>query len=447
MSIYIPETNEIYFAKTKEYFKEVLSSYSNGNYRSAVVMLYSTVIGDILLKLKELKDMYNDAAAIRILKEIEDEQKESKSKSTWEKDLLEKIRDKTNLIDSKVYSDLSFLYADRCFSAHPAVNEDFELYTPNQETVIAHIKNALQGVLIKPPIFIKNVIDMLTNELKEKKDIYLNNKEELDVYLKNKYYSHMNDSMKIKVFRTLWRFCFRNTDNEDCKNNRKINRLALHILANTCLGIITTEIKNKPEDFTVAIDNDCLGQLTVFLSSNSSIYSLLSQDVKLSLEKFIDDNGHAKWGAWFRFTTLKKHIDYLKKKSYTLKKSNKDVEYMYGYYVKNGKKEFVLDFFVYYYINSYNFSDADERYNLAIQPYLKEFTFTQIHELIKGIDGNRQVFDRNAAYRTNTEIIKSREIDEFQGFNFEQYSNFKFDTSVLTTEQTQESVDDFILPF
>ena len=40
MSIYIPETNEIYFAKTKEYFNEVLSSYSNGNYRSAVVMLY-----------------------------------------------------------------------------------------------------------------------------------------------------------------------------------------------------------------------------------------------------------------------------------------------------------------------------------------------------------------------------------------------------------------------
>lgn len=172
MSIYIPETNEIYFSKTKEYFNEVLSSYANGNYRSAVVMLYSTVICDILLKLKELKDMYNDSTANSILKEIERTKKESTSKSSWEKELLEKVRDKTNLIDSKVFSDLSHLYDDRCFSAHPAVNEDFELYTPNQETVIAHIKNILNGVLIKPPIFIKSVINMLTDDLKDKSAIY-----------------------------------------------------------------------------------------------------------------------------------------------------------------------------------------------------------------------------------------------------------------------------------
>ena len=41
MSIYFPESEEIYFKKTREYFKEVVSSYSNENYRSAIVMLYS----------------------------------------------------------------------------------------------------------------------------------------------------------------------------------------------------------------------------------------------------------------------------------------------------------------------------------------------------------------------------------------------------------------------
>ena len=38
---YLPEIDEIYFSKTKEYFEEVISSYSIGNYRSATVMLYS----------------------------------------------------------------------------------------------------------------------------------------------------------------------------------------------------------------------------------------------------------------------------------------------------------------------------------------------------------------------------------------------------------------------
>lgn len=50
--IYLPEADEIYFANTRDYFKEVISSYGSGNYRSATVMLYSVVICDILLKLQ-----------------------------------------------------------------------------------------------------------------------------------------------------------------------------------------------------------------------------------------------------------------------------------------------------------------------------------------------------------------------------------------------------------
>lgn len=149
--IYLPEADDIYFPKTREYFKEVISSYSNGNYRSATVMLYSVAICDILLKLKELRDMYNDATATSILKEIAQEQKESKSKSSWEKTLLEKVRDKTKLIDLKTFSDLQHLFDDRNFSAHPATNEDFELYSPSQETVIAYIRIVLIEILIKPP--------------------------------------------------------------------------------------------------------------------------------------------------------------------------------------------------------------------------------------------------------------------------------------------------------
>ncbi len=57
--VYLPDSEDIYFAKTKEYFSEVISNYASGNYRSAVVMLYSVAICDLLFKLKELCDMYN----------------------------------------------------------------------------------------------------------------------------------------------------------------------------------------------------------------------------------------------------------------------------------------------------------------------------------------------------------------------------------------------------
>lgn len=49
--------------ETQEYFKEVLISYQNGSYRSAMVMLYSVVISDILYKLKDMVSIFNDEKA------------------------------------------------------------------------------------------------------------------------------------------------------------------------------------------------------------------------------------------------------------------------------------------------------------------------------------------------------------------------------------------------
>lgn len=60
---------------TAEYFAEVLSCYYSGNMRSAVVMLYSTVICDLIYKLEELCEIYGDEGAKNILDNIEKQQK------------------------------------------------------------------------------------------------------------------------------------------------------------------------------------------------------------------------------------------------------------------------------------------------------------------------------------------------------------------------------------
>ena len=161
--VYIPEADDIYFSKTKEYFNEVLSNYANGNYRSAVVMLYSVAICDLLFKLQELVDMYNDSVAGDILREVEKcrNSNDNKSKSRWEKEFVDSVYRKTELLDLESYTNLNHLYDHRNFSAHPALNDRYELISPSKETTIALIKNVLEEILIKPSIFVKNVTDML----------------------------------------------------------------------------------------------------------------------------------------------------------------------------------------------------------------------------------------------------------------------------------------------
>ena len=51
MKLYLMNAGDIYFPQIKNYFREIVSSYDNGNYRSAIVMLYSTIVCDLLLKL------------------------------------------------------------------------------------------------------------------------------------------------------------------------------------------------------------------------------------------------------------------------------------------------------------------------------------------------------------------------------------------------------------
>ncbi|MFC0035379.1 hypothetical protein [Cardiobacterium valvarum] len=48
---------------TKDYFAEVVSCYNSGNYRSAVVMLWSVAVCDLLFKLNELAERYDDTKA------------------------------------------------------------------------------------------------------------------------------------------------------------------------------------------------------------------------------------------------------------------------------------------------------------------------------------------------------------------------------------------------
>lgn len=101
--------DRIFFEKSKKYFQEVTSSYYSGNYRSAIVMLWSVVIFDLVLKLQSLKNSYNDASAISLLEEITKKQIQNPKSPDWELYLVEKVCENTNLIDYSEIEQLKFL--------------------------------------------------------------------------------------------------------------------------------------------------------------------------------------------------------------------------------------------------------------------------------------------------------------------------------------------------
>ncbi|MBQ9601652.1 MAG: hypothetical protein IJR46_06540, partial [Neisseriaceae bacterium] len=85
--------------RSKEYFAEVLSCYISGNYRSAVVMLWSVVVCDLLFKLQYLVELYGDDTAKSILKEIGILRHKNERSSEWELRLVDLVAERTQLLN------------------------------------------------------------------------------------------------------------------------------------------------------------------------------------------------------------------------------------------------------------------------------------------------------------------------------------------------------------
>ena len=138
---------QIFDTRSKEYFSEVLSCYAAGNYRSAVVMLWSVVVCDLLFKLQHLVDLYGDDKAKAILAEISKLQEANERSSEWESKLVESVAEQTQLLDIAERENLLHLQRQRHLAAHPVVNANFQLHRPNRDTARALIRNALDGLL------------------------------------------------------------------------------------------------------------------------------------------------------------------------------------------------------------------------------------------------------------------------------------------------------------
>lgn len=442
--VYIPEAEDIYFAKTREYFNEVLSNYANGNYRSAVVMLYSVAICDLLFKLQELADMYNDTIAVEILQEVEKCRNpgDNKSKSRWEKEFVDSIYAKTELLDLESYTNLNHLYDHRNFSAHPALNDRYELISPSKETTIALIKNILENILIKPPIFVKKVTDMLLEDLSEKKSIYQDEPEKLHEYLRRKYFDRMSDSMKKSTFRSFWKLCFCLPDDEECQRNRSINRKAMEFLFSDTNGLLDF-MKSDSMFAKTSPDDNCVMQLCILLAHYPQIYLVLSDDTKLQISALIAKNSTARIISWFTASSKAEHMQKMIESSYFGKIDDSTITFVSGQYELSGDLPCFIDYCIEYFGSSGLFDTANERYWNAIRPFLGKMTRDQFLRLITVVNTNDQIYNRNANYSTNTEIAMAAHKTLGADFDYSQYPHFVFDTSkVLGTEKNDAEDED-----
>lgn len=424
-------SDKIYAPKTREYFREVLASYAAGSYRSAIVMLYTVAICDIIYKLRELNELYDDATARDILDQVKKKQTEKPTSPEWETLLIEQVRDRTRLLEAGDYQNILNLQSHRHLSAHPILEEDFELYSPNKDTARAHVRNVLEGLLLRPPILAQKITETFVEDLARIKDI-ITDVAGLSRYLESKYFRNMVPEVQNKIFRSLWKFVFRLID-APTDENRQINYQALEILLNRNKERMIELIKSESVYYSNISSGDPTKLLISLLASDGRLYALFEESAKEIISQQANKDGESRMIAWYIEGNMEAHLNKLKidVEAGICCLDNNTAPRLRELALEHGCDKVALDLFILDFGGSGSYDAADYSFSWLIEPYLQEFSQEQFVELIDTIDKHSQLHGRARARGDNTKI-KAAADDLFarlgSDFNYAEYQRFEFET-------------------
>ncbi len=208
-------------ADSRNYFKEILQSYYNQNYRATVVLLYSFVIYDLFMKLQNMSNEGDEKAAKKF-KEINNMIADDEKYSKVENEVVQFFKDNCPLYFDRFVEDIDYLKNCRNKCAHLKFN-DTSLFVPSDYQARMLICSMYDHILSVKAPFIMDLFAIAQTDVEE----YSNSMsriphdgldESIKKSITDKYLKRMTyDSVK-KSYKTFIRLLFV-SDSEDCTNN------------------------------------------------------------------------------------------------------------------------------------------------------------------------------------------------------------------------------------
>lgn len=404
----------------KDYFEEVMNSFYAKSYRSAIVMLYSIAICDVIYKLTELDGIYNNKASATILQIIEKSQNADEFSSKWEEQLINECFKNKTIVDIVLKDEIESLRKLRNLCAHPILkNNSNNLHRPNRETTLAHIVTMVDELFSKTSLSyaFNDIFEKFSNEINQKKsEMTL---DDIINYVKKLYFDKIdNFEVEYNFFKKMWIFSFNKTD-QACEDNRKVNVAILELLFIKYSKHITQKMQIDEDGFylrSTTLPSDTCLKWFIYFANKNDFYSCLTKELQLFLKNKILDSSNNMF-AVFLSQDISEHYNQI----YTTNPS--EIDHLFEIAVLKRNHSFALDFLINLYGKSQYYDDADMLFTSYIEPHLNEFSSLQIERLIIVSDTNGQIFGRRNGKASNGKIAKRmKEFDK--GFDFTKYSNF-----------------------
>ncbi|MBX3182888.1 MAG: hypothetical protein KIT72_18155 [Polyangiaceae bacterium] len=395
---------------SKEYFREVYSSFNNGNYRAAIVGLWSVAVFDLHAKLCHLRDLFADKVASEVLDDLAQMNRTNPKSSEWETRLVEVAQARVGWIDIPTRDLLKNLQHQRHLAAHPVISAAGELATPSRDEVRAKLRLVLEKLLTVPATATSS-LDIRVLEDLAGYSTFLRTKDDVAQFLRSRFLKHMSSTHLERLFRSLWKLVFL-TENDDCDINRGINFMALSVVGERISQRPPALIHAEQGYYSrISANSHLLHMLVVFCAETHGVFQALGVDAQVAISGWIGDD----LGRWCYATFLSPDIgahlsaalERVKAGPVNCSVDVQGVVYLMKCCVSSDRlADDVHRLGIELYGASESFSVADARYRHLVEPFVGEWRELRYGEFIDISMANEQVLWRRRARTEYGEVAK-----------------------------------------
>jgi hypothetical protein len=152
--------------QSRTYLEEVVNAHRAGANRAAMVTLWTTIVYDLIQKIRELANS-GDANAIAFVREYEDavERADLRRLLQIEEEIIDTAQKGFEMLQPHEATALSRIRADRHLCAHPAMTITDILFQPMPDLVQAYVVNAVTYLLALQPMQGKSALERIYSDI------------------------------------------------------------------------------------------------------------------------------------------------------------------------------------------------------------------------------------------------------------------------------------------
>lgn len=397
-------TKQVKSKRIQKYLEEVISTYNNCEYRSCIVMLYATTFADALDKIRTMSEVYQNEKAEKFLEEYNKGRNNNRAYSALEREVKEFIVDSglINDIEEKQWEHLKD-YRDYC--AHPVVERDYGLISPNEEQVRMHIRNMFEALFLKDAILTDNKV--FEEFLGKAEDFYDRNQlDGLEEYVNTRYIRKLDLNTKGKFIKNLWKFSFYIDGDAECDKYRRVAyRVIIWIIQSDKSDILKfieenisyfngkiryQEVITEKNSYNLKFYENRTLALIYLLYRVPEIYGILSEDNQTEIKSVVKKNINLILMAPYLFENSQKHVNRIIKE---LKDDNCLIPVFLNELREKGYKRYDYEYnelVIYYFYNCQNSNQWSPDWNLINLTYnhivsdaIPFFPFNQMDSFLK----------------------------------------------------------------